>query len=77
MGWRMSGKEFGDWIAYHRLEPWGTGPADLRAGIVAATIANCHRGKNTPPFKAGDFMPKYEPDPAPEEISPLEFFRSF
>ncbi|MCX7899906.1 MAG: hypothetical protein N2444_07485, partial [Methylocystis sp.] len=30
---------------------------DLAAGIVAATIANVHRGKNVEAFKPADFMP--------------------
>jgi hypothetical protein len=32
---------------------------DLGPGIVASTVANCHRGKTQRPFKAEDFMPKY------------------
>lgn len=47
-------------MAYFQFEPWGEERADLRSGIVASTIANVNRGKNTPAFKPEDFMPKYE-----------------
>lgn len=33
--------------------------ADYRAGIIAATIANVHRGKRKREYKPEDFMPKY------------------
>jgi hypothetical protein len=31
--------------------------ADLRAGIVASTLANIHRAENQRPFEPQDFMP--------------------
>ena len=33
---------------------------DFRAGVIASTIANCHRGKNGKKYKPSDFMPDYE-----------------
>ncbi len=48
-----------EWIAYNQLEPIGEERADLRAGIIASTVANVHRGKRKA-FKASDFMPKFE-----------------
>ena len=42
------------------MEPRGEERADLRAGIVASTIANANRDpKKGKPFKAEDFMPKF------------------
>lgn len=52
-----------DWIAYHQLRPIGETRADLRAGIVAATMANCHRAKHSRAFSPSDFMPFYRPAP--------------
>jgi hypothetical protein len=50
-----------DWIEYHRIEPFGEERADLRAGIIAATVANClARGKGKPAFRPDAFMPKYD-----------------
>lgn len=43
------------------MEPRGEERADLRAGIIASTIANANRDpKKTKPFKPGDFMPKFD-----------------
>lgn len=39
----MSAAEFGEWYAMYLREPWGEYAADLRAGIVASTIANVNR----------------------------------
>jgi hypothetical protein len=52
-------REFSYWMAYHEREPWGEKRADLRSGIVAATVANANRGKDTDPFSPGDFMPEF------------------
>jgi hypothetical protein len=46
-------------MAYDRVEPFGEERGDLRAGIVAATVANANRGKNSKPYAPGDFMPKF------------------
>jgi hypothetical protein len=52
-------------MAYAAIEPWGPASehrADLRSGIVAATIANCNRDeKRRPePFGPDDFMPQFQ-----------------
>jgi Protein of unknown function (DUF4035) len=55
---RISSREFTEWMAYYTLEPFGEARADLRAGEVAATIANVHRDPaKSRPFTAPDFMP--------------------
>jgi hypothetical protein len=56
-------------MAYYSVEPWGPERADLNAGIIASTLANVHRdSKRRPePFTAAEFMPKYGPEPEPEE----------
>ena len=54
--------EFSQWLAMERVYPWGEERADLRAGIVASTMANCHRSPNKDPFSPVDFMWKYKPD---------------
>ena len=48
-------------MAYYQVEPWGLIVDDLRAGIVAATVANSQRAKNTPAFRPSQFMPQWEP----------------
>lgn len=58
----LSYTEFQEWCLYYQIEPWGESRADLRAGIVASTVANVHSL-----FMAGearhvpaDFMPYLE-----------------
>lgn len=58
----ITSKQFAEWMAYSRLEPWGEERDDLRMGIVASTVANVNRGKNQKAFKPTDFMPSFEPE---------------
>lgn len=54
----MSSKDISEAMAYEVLEPFEQYRGDLRAGIVASTIANVNsaRGKS---FTPSDFMPKF------------------
>lgn len=47
-------------MAYDQLEPFGEDRADIRAAIVASTVANCHGNKT----RLRDFLPRWE-KPAP------------
>jgi hypothetical protein len=52
----LSYTEFQEWCLYYQIEPWGEDRADLRAGIVASTLANVYAGKlraETPTGAAG------------------------
>jgi hypothetical protein len=51
---RMTMPEYRLWLAEYELEPWGEHRDDLRAGIIASTIANVNSTKRT--FKPSDFM---------------------
>lgn len=55
---RITARELVEWMAYYELEPWGEERADLRAAIVASTIANIFRGKRAA-YKVEDFMPEF------------------
>jgi|GEM_PF-3118039 len=48
-------------MAYYAIEPFGQYPKYLRAGIIAATIANVNMGKKGRRLKPEDFIPK-EPE---------------
>ena len=50
--------ELTEWQAYYNLEPWGEQKSDVRTGIIASTIANVNRGKNTKSFSYEDFILK-------------------
>lgn len=67
----ISSRQFAEWMAYARLEPWGEERADLRAGIVASTIANANRGKGQKPYKPQQFMPSFEPETEEESAARL------
>lgn len=54
--------QFAEWMAFSTLEPWGQDRDDLRMGIVASTIANANRGKNTKAYSPRDFIPSFEPE---------------
>jgi len=58
--------ELAEWIAFFGINPWGEERADLRAGIVASTLANVNRDpKRRPePYRATDFMPYRRVDSA-------------
>lgn len=60
----MSSAELTEWRAFDRLEPFGDQRADLRAGIVASTVANFSARPPKDGLKPSDFMlfAKDEPD---------------
>lgn len=55
LGRSMSAAEFGEWVAYDRVEgvPWPW----LQSGINAATVANSVPRKGGKTFRPSDFMP--------------------
>ncbi len=56
---RIDSAEITSWQLYAEMEPFGEERADLRAGIIAALIANANRDpkKHREPFTPRDFMP--------------------
>jgi hypothetical protein len=62
----MSSAEFAEWLAFMELEPFGPGRDELRAGVIAAVIANVNRDskRSSEPFVPADFFPNLrEPGP--------------
>lgn len=64
-------REFARWVEYFKLEPWGEERADLRAGIIAATIANVNRGGGKAATPQ-DFMPDFDPRPKVQSLEEQE-----
>lgn len=56
----MSAREFAEWMAYCRLEPFGEERADLRSAIVAKTVADVNTPKGKRRAKLTEFMPRFE-----------------
>ena len=74
----VDSRELAEWIAYHtHVEPIGEVRGDLRAGIVASTIANVNRKKHRAPFKAHDFMPYLKDTSQTEEQMKSAFLSAF
>ena len=55
-------RHFRELMEYMAIDPQGERRADLRAGIIAATLANVNRGKGTKAYQPKDFMPQFEGD---------------
>lgn len=70
---RIDSRELSEWMAFFHLEPWGTEVEDLRAGIVAATVANANRDpkRQRKAYRPQDFMPQWHRR-GPEEQTPEE-----
>ncbi len=72
----VSAGEFMEWMGEYQRDPWGEERADLRAGIVASTVANVHRTKGRS-YKAPDFMPKFKPVRRQTQQEMSSVFRMF
>ena len=79
LGETCSANEFGLWQALYAQDPWGSVRIDVAGAVVAATIANCNRAKDTPAFKPVDFMPFAEkpPEPQAEPLTGADFLKDF
>lgn len=63
----MSSREFAEWLAFFRLQPYGEMREDFRFARLMALLANVNRDPDTSrEFTHEDFMPKFE-DPEPDE----------
>lgn len=52
----MTASQFAEWYAFYQIEPFGEERADLRSGIISATLANVYRSEGKP-YLPLDFMP--------------------
>jgi hypothetical protein len=65
----VSSREFTEWLAYARLEPFGSEADDHRMAQLLALIANVNRDprRRKRPYRPEDFLlqrgPRTEPDP--------------
>jgi hypothetical protein len=57
----MSYEEFKEWQAYYEIEPFGEYKKDFRAGIIASSIFNSKRTKQSDKiFSPTDFIPNFD-----------------
>jgi hypothetical protein len=57
----MDSREISEWMAYESVEPFGPWRDDVRAGVVAATVANVNRAKGAKPYMPTDFVLEFAP----------------
>lgn len=53
---RLGYSEFVEWMAFYETEPFGGTRGDIQAALVAATIANTNRKRNSRAVKPSDFL---------------------
>jgi hypothetical protein len=69
----ITSRQLREWMEFYRLEPFGEERADLRAGIIASTIANVNRSSRTAKaFSPKDFMPDFDRGRGPRKRQRLE-----
>jgi len=57
---KVSSKLVLEWMAFYKIEPFGSEADFMGHAIVASTVANASRGKNTKAYKPEAFMPKFD-----------------
>ena len=62
---RCSPREFMEWKAFFRVDPWDQDRADLRSGILASLICNMFAGKGATRAKPDDFLLSEKRPPQP------------
>lgn len=75
LGVRMSSREFVEWMAYYRIDPFGEDRADLRQAMTTAAVHNTIEAQRKNPKwkKATDFLPFAEsPEKDDEPATPEE-----
>ena len=67
----MSSREFTEWLAYARLEPFGSEADDQRMAQLLALIANVNRdpARRRRPYTPEDFLPQRGPRTEPDQAS--------
>jgi hypothetical protein len=70
---RMERREFLEWLAFYRVEPFGHGRDDLHAAMVLAMLANIHRKEGASPMTVETFVPDFWAET--QTVSLLDKFR--
>lgn len=57
---KMSSSELTEWMAFSKLEPFGSEVGFVGHAIVASTVANSRRQKGQKAYTIADFMPSFK-----------------
>lgn len=63
---RMSGRELTEWMAYDRIDPFGSERDDLRAGSLASPLVNLWLAKGETRTRPSDWIMKFDPPEPPD-----------
>lgn len=68
----MSSREFTEWAAFARLDPFGPARADLRMANIMALTAEIHRDRKRRgrPYTPAEFMFEFDPELVAEADKP-------
>jgi hypothetical protein len=60
----MSSREFAEWVAYYRREPFGDRRGDIQAAHIASIVANCSRDpkQRSEPYTIKDMLIRFAHD---------------
>ena len=70
----MPSNELTEWFAFMMVEPIGEERADMRAALIASTLANINRKKTRTPYQIKDFLFDFERRPRGSEPSKREVY---
>ncbi len=73
LGERMSSAEFGEWMAYYQIEPFGEERADIRQALTTSAVHNSIQAQTKHPkwTKPEDFLMFRDRTPQPKiEVEP-------
>lgn len=59
----IDSREFSEWMAYEEISPGDPERADLRAALIAHTVASCMAAKKGRRFKLKDFLLRFRKGP--------------
>jgi hypothetical protein len=76
----VSYTELTEWMAYYAIEPFGYDMENYRMGVIASTVMNANRSKNSDKvWSAKDFMPTETEVQSPDkqELAVRKMFEMF
>lgn len=68
----LTAKQFFEWEAYARLEPFDEVREDYRAASIVTMIANVNRGVKQQPYRYKDFLLNFEEQEAKSQQQTVE-----
>lgn len=58
----IDSREFAEWMAFGRIEPWGEERDDIRSAMLLQFLFNSFRGEKQKAAKLEDFLMRFDAD---------------